>query len=730
MQFDFITAPPQLREIHADIKNILCGRPIYFRRTFSVEEAGEATLYITALGIYEIYVDGEKLGRDFLSPGWTDFNSRLYYDTYSVSLPAGTHCLAAIVADGWYAGNVASVGPRHYDDIVALGASLTLPCGTEILTDSDWRVGTGGYMYADIIHGEYYDAGAEPEGWKTVAFDDSGWEEAIPAYAHATGVQFLPRQHPPVRHMHTLRAVAETRDSKGNYIYDIGQNMSGVVRVRLEARKGDRLTLRYGEMLDGTDLYTANLRSARQTDIFIAGADGEAEYMPRFTFHGFRYVESSMPLDTIECIVLYSDCRQTGFIETASPLVNQIFSNQLWGQRCNFLDVPTDCPQRDERMGWTGDAQIFARTGMYNMDTLLFYQKYMRDVQDAVFPDGSVPNVVPRVYKKRGRFITGTGTAAWGDVIFIIPYHLWKMYGDMETMKDCYGTMQRYFAYMTARSEGHIRPDVGYGDWLNPGVETSRKLVATAYFAYDAQLLAEIAEALGKKEDALYYRAAYAAIRKAFLSAFEAEDGRLLGDTQCAYVLALRFGLYTDKVQTAAHLARAVKEKENHISTGFVGTAYLLPVLSEAGLSDLAYTLLLQETYPSWGYCISLGATTIWERWNSYTDTDGFGDVGMNSFNHYSFGAVAEWMYAYMGGIRPLAPGFTRFAVEPHMDKRVSCVSVRYKSISGEIAVSYDTEKGTCTVTVPENTTARVSLRGKETELAAGTHTLSFDPLA
>ncbi len=729
MQFNFITASPELREIHSDIKEILCGRPIYFRRTFSVAEAGEATLHITALGIYEIYLDGEKLGQEFLSPGWTDYNSRLYYDTFSLTLSPGKHCLAAVVADGWYSGNVGGVGPRHYDEIVALGARLLLADGTEMGTDTSWHVGVGGYLYADIIHGECYDAGAEPAGWKTLSFDDSGWENAANTYNYVTGTKLLTRFHPGVRHMHTLRAVAETRDSHGNYIYDLGQNMSGVIRIRLKARKGDRVTLRYGEMLDGTDLYTANLRTARQTDVFIAGTDGEEEYMPRFTFHGFRYVESSMPLLSVEGIVLYSDCAQTGFIETSSALVNQIFSNQLWGQRCNFLDVPTDCPQRDERMGWTGDTQIFARTGMYNMDTCVFYQKYMQDMQDAIFADGSVPNVVPRVFKSRGQLITGTGTAAWGDAIFIIPYHLWKMYGDAETMKECYGDMLRYFAYLEARAEGHLQPDMGYGDWLNSDAVTAKALVATAYFAYDAQLLAEIAEELGKKEDTLYFRTAYAAIRNAFLKEYEEEDGRLLGDTQCAYVLALRFGLYSNKEKTAKHLARAIRERENHLSTSFVGTAYLLPVLSDAGMDELAYTLLLQETYPSWGYCISLGATTMWERWNSYSDTDGFGDVGMNSFNHYSFGAVAEWMYAYMGGIRPLAPAFTRFAVEPHMDKRVPRVSVRYKSASGEIAASYDTEKGICTVTVPEGTTARVSLRGSIAELAGGTHTLTFAPI-
>ncbi len=732
MEFTFIKASDALREIPDSeaFKPLLCGRPVYFRRTFSVEKEGEAKLYVTALGIYEIYLDGEKIGEDFLSPGWTDYTSRLYYDTFSVSLSPGEHCLAAVVADGWYSGNVGGAGKCKYDSIVALGASLLLPDGTEIKTDTAWSVGTGGYLYADIIHGECFDAGEEPAGWKTTSFDDGGWEKAAYAFNYATGVRFLPRQHPGIRHMKTVSCLAESRDTKGNYIYDMGQNMSGVIRIRLQAEKGERVTLRYGEMLDGADLYTANLRSARATDVFIVGEDGESEYMPRFTFHGFRYVESSAPLASIEGIVLYSGCAQTGFIETSSPLVNQIFSNQLWGQRCNFLDVPTDCPQRDERMGWTGDAQIFARTGMYNMDTLLFYRKYMQDMQDAIFPDGSVPNVVPRVYRSPGKTITGTGTAAWGDAVFIIPYHLWKMYGDTETMRACYGDMVQYFRYLEKRAEDGIRPDAGYGDWLNVDAVTSRALVATAYFAYDAQLLAEIAAALGKEEDEQYYLATYSAIRKAFIRTFEEENGKLSGDTQCAYVLALRFGLCTDKEKTAMHLVRTVRERENHLSTGFLGTAYLLPMLSEAGFSELAYTLLLQETYPSWGYTVRMGATTMWERWNSYNAETGFGDVGMNSFNHYSFGAVAEWMYAYMGGIRPLAPAFSRFEVEPHMDKRVPRVSVRYQSISGEIAVSYDTEKGSCTVTVPEGTTARVTLGGKITELASGTHTLTFAPIA
>ena len=726
MEFKFYTIDKSLREIPVKTDFRLCGRPAYYRYTFSTDENTKATLTVTALGIYEIYLDGKKIGDSFLAPGWTDYTKRLYFEEFKIDITEGEHCISAIVADGWYSGCISSVGPCHYDEIVALSLSMEMDNGEKITLDDKWRVSNGGYIYADIIQGEYYDEAQEPEGWKLCGFDDSKWLNASFIWSYALGVCIEPMKHQPIRHMQTLPLVAETRDSKGNYIYDMGQNAAGVVRVKFNAKKGDKLVLRYGEMLDNGDLYTANLRSARQTDTFVAGSDGEKEYMPRFTFHGFRYIESSMPLTSVETIVLYSDCAQVGFIETSSELVNQIYSNQLWGQKSNFVDVPTDCPQRDERMGWTGDAQIFAKTGMYNMHTDSFYRKYMYDLKDAIFPDGTVPNVVPRVYASRGRFVTGNAAPAWGDALYVIPYHLWKMYGDTKTAEDCYPEMKRYYSFLLNRAEGHVQPDIGYGDWLNADCVTPKDIIATAFFAYDAQLLSEIAEMLGYNEDAKYYKAEYDAIKKAFINKYEDIDGKIKGDTQCSYVLALRFNLCTEKKQTAEHLARTINERNNHLSTGFVGTAYLLPVLSENGLDDIAYTLLLNKTYPSWGYCIEQGATTMWERWNSYTHSEGFGDVGMNSFNHYSFGAVAEWMYEYMAGIKPLEPGFKRFSVAPHPDARVPRVNASYNSINGEIKVSYDLEKGECAVTVPEGTEAEVTISGKKSVLSAGEYVLNF----
>ncbi len=729
MEFEFYVAPEELRKIPLETDVHLCGRPTYYRYVFSVEKETQAKLYITALGVYEVFLDGKKIGDYFLSPGWTDFSKRLYYDEFDITISKGKHCLTAIVADGWYAGNVASVGPCHYDKIVALGLQMHMDDGAVITVNDNWRVSYGGYIYADIIHGEYFDESKEPDGWMNADFDDSLWEPAVYVWSYVLGARIEPRQHPPIRHIRTLQSIGETRDSHGNYIYDMGQNASGVVRVKFSAKKNDKLQLRFGEMLDGTELYTANLRTARQTDTFVAGSDGEKEYMPRFTFHGFRYIESSLPLTSVETIVLSSDCKQIGFIETSSKLVNKIYSNQLWGQISNFLDVPTDCPQRNERMGWTGDAQIFARTGMYNLNSREFYKKYMRDVQDAIFADGTVPNVVPRVYVSRGKFITGNAAAAWGDALFIIPYHLWKMYGDTEALENCYNDMKRYFAFLAARAENYIQPDKGYGDWLNVDSITPKNITGTAYFAFDAQLMAEIAEKLGKDEDVKYYAEMYELIKQAFISRFIDKDGKIEGDTQCDYVLALRFGLYEDKEKTAAHLVRTIKERNNHLSTGFVGTSYLLPVLSENGYDELAYTLLLNETYPSWGYCIKMGATTMWERWNSYNEVDGFGDVGMNSFNHYSFGAVAEWMYEYMAGIKALEEGYKRFKIEPHMDKRVPRVKMSYASVSGEITVEYDADAGKCCVTVPAGTQAEVVLPGKECILKAGIHNIEFDAI-
>ncbi|MBE7025325.1 MAG: alpha-L-rhamnosidase [Ruminococcaceae bacterium] len=726
----FITAPAGIRTVPEAVDIPAFGRPIYFRHAFLVDTPQEARLKITALGIYEVYLDGEKLGGEYLAPGWTDYRHRIYYNTHALSLTEGEHVLSAVVADGWYAGYISNVGPGQYGDGVCLWAELTLGDGSVHQTNpEDWRVGVGGYLAADLLNGEFYDAAYEPIGWKTVGFDDSTWEKAMYAWGVMPGTRFLPRSHPPISENRTLSVKTETRDKSGNYIYDMGQNMVGSLRIRYQAEKGNALRLRYGEMLEDGALYTRNLRSAKQTDTFVPGEDGEATYMPRFTFHGFRYVESNQPLTSIEGVVMYSACHETGCIETSSALVNQIFKNQLWGQRGNFLDIPTDCPQRDERMGWSGDAQIFARTGMYNMRADAFYRKYMTDLRDAMLPNGAVTNVVPQVYKRPGCALTHAGMAGWGDAVFIIPYHHWKLYGNTSILTDNYAAMQQYFCFLQARAEGFLQPEWGNGDWLNTDAVTSSALIGTAYFAYDARLLSEMAEALGKQEDALFYRVAYSAIRRAFIETYYDADGRIAEDTQCAYTLALYFGLYDDKERTAKHLVRTIEERNNHLSTGFIGTAYLLPVLSEIGRDDLAYTLLLNETFPSWGYSIAQGATTMWERWNSYTKEDGFGDEGMNSFNHYSFGAVAQWMYEYMTGLTPLEPGFTRFAVCPHMDARVPQVKTTYKSISGEIRIAYDVNAGKFDIVVPEGTTALVTLEGRTTTLSAGEHSLAFVPV-
>ncbi len=735
MELFFITTPnlfpykSPLRAVPKESEQMVCGRPIYFRRSFSVSEQTDAVLHFTSLGYNEVFLDGEKIGENYFAPGWTDYNTRVYYDTYSLSLSEGEHVLSAIVADGWYAGNMGNYGPGQFDDIVAFAARMTFSDGTILNTDESWRVGNGGYLYADLFYGEAFDARQEPTGWKLAGFDDSCWENAKVAHGYANGTQFQLRKSPAIREMHFLRPISCTRDSRGNYIYDMGQNMTGVLRVRFMAEKGKALILRHAEMLEGKDLYTENLRDALQKDTFIPASDGMTGYSPRFTFHGFRYVESNLELSEIEGVVLYSACAETGRIETSSPLVNRIFQNQIWGQRCNFLDVPTDCPQRNERLGWAGDAQIFARTAMYNMRADLFYEKYMTDVRDAALPDGSLAEIAPRVYVTRGRTMFNRPSPGWGEVIFIIPYHHWKLHGRTDILRHNYGHMKRFFSYLEGKADGFLQPDFGNGDWLNADCVTPKDVFATAYFAYDAMLLCEIADALGEKEDAAYYETAYAAIRAAFLAAFTGGDGRIKGDTQCAYAMALLAGLYTDKACTAAHLARTVEERDNHLSTGFFGTAYLLPMLCENGYTELAYTILLQETYPSWGYCIKMGATTMWERWNGYTDTDGFFDPSMNSFNHYSFGSVGQWMYEYMGGIRPLTPGFTRFAVVPYMDARVPKVSVSYKSVQGEIGVEYDTIAGILHLTVPPKTIAEVSLDGKNTVFYEGRHTLPFSPL-
>lgn len=704
--------------------------PAYLRRAFSLEKPiAWATVYATARGIYTLHLNGQRVGDAHFAPGWTDYTKRIQYQTYDVTemLQAGDNALGAVVADGWYAGYIGFGSKRaHYGEMPQLLAQIVLEYADgsrETLgTGEHWRGMSGPILSSDMLMGESYDARLEMPGWDTATFDTPSWRAVQVEAEHDPAVRRAAQVDPPVRVTEELTPIGRTQPMPGSYLFDLGQNMVGWARLKVQGPAGTVVRLRFGEMLspDGT-LYADNLRGAKATDTYILSGKGEETYEPSFTFHGFRYVEvtgypGEPSLDAITGCVLHSDIPRTGTFECSDPLVNQLVQNIDWGQRGNFLSIPTDCPQRDERLGWMGDAQIFVRTAT-GRDVAAFFEKWMDDVVDAQSPEGGFPDVAPRLVD------LADGAPAWGDAGVIVPWTVYQVYDDTRMLERHYDAMIRWMDYLGSANPDHLwvnRRVNDFGDWLSISDDTDKGVLATAYFAYDASLMAQIAVILGRTEDAARFAALFENIKAAFNAAYVSADAEVKGGTQTAYVLALRFGLLPDALRplAARRLAQAIEAKNNHLSTGFVGVGYLCPVLSDAGYSDVAYTLLLNTTFPSWGYSITQGATTIWERWDGWTEEKGFQDVGMNSFNHYSLGSVGEWLQRYVAGIDldPGAPGFAHIRIQPRPDRRLSFARASFESIRGTIK-SHWTLSGdqfTLRVTIPANATATVTLPNAE----------------
>ncbi len=531
--------------------------------------------------------------------------------------------------------------------------------------------------------------------------------------------QLVGTRDPEIRVTQELKPLRITQPKPGNYIYDMGQNMVGVVRLKVRGAAGTKVQLRFAEMLnpDGT-AYTANLRAARATDTYICSGKGVEVWEPRFTFHGFRYVEvtgfpGAPTLDAITGLVIGSDIPKTGTFSSSSALVNQLQSNIDWGQRGNFLSVPTDCPQRDERLGWMGDAQIFVRTATYNRDVSSFFEKWMHDVEDAQGEDGGFSDVSPR------KVDNANGAPAWGDAGVIVPWTIYQAYGDTQIVNEHWDAMTEWMNYIGEANPNGLwlqRRSNDFGDWLSIAADTPKEVLATAYYAYDASLMARMARATGRPDDAAKYDALFARIKNAFNAAYVQPDGTIKGNTQTVYVLALHFDLLPEnlRARAAQHLVDDISAKKGHLSTGFVGVGYLCPTLSNTGHNDTAYKLLLNDTFPSWGYSIRQGATTIWERWDGWTEDKGFQDVGMNSFNHYSLGSVGEWLYRYVAGIDtdPDFPGFKRILLQPHPGPGLTFANASYDSAHGRIISNWKRENGMVTynITIPANTTAQISI--------------------
>jgi alpha-L-rhamnosidase len=684
----------------------------YLRGIFKIPvRPRSARLYITARGLFEAHLNGRRIGEDRLTPGWTDYRKRIEYLTYDVTvqLRRGVNTLGAILANGWYAGHLgweASPNRQHYGTQPALLAVLRLveTDGTVrwLGTDDTWTWRAGPLLSADLYQGENYDARHELACWSDARL--TGSRRWMPVKKmEFPEVDLNGKVMAPVRAIERIKPVGIRTIEPGRHVVDFGQNLVGVVRLRLRAPRGTRITLRHAEMLqDYGEPYTDNLRSARATDHYVARGGDVEVFEPRFTFHGFRYAEISglpgslVPSD-IRAVVMHTDIDPTGTFETSNSLLNQLQRCIRWGQKSNFLEVPTDCPQRDERLGWTGDAQIFLTTASFNYDVAAFFRKWLRDLTDAQHENGAFPDVAPDLLKLMYGSKRKMGNAAWADAGVICPWLIYRRYGDESILVRHYESMARWIDYQESTAEGYIRPDTAFGDWLAPDAarpnwaSTPCDLIGTAYFARTTYIMTEVARILKKDTDTLRFERLYKKVIRAFNRHYVTSDGRVVGDSQTAYLLALGFDLLpvAMRPRAVAHLERALARRNFHLSTGFVGTPLLAPVLSRVGRTDLAYRLVLNETYPSWLFPIKNGATTMWERWNSWTPQGGFGEAAMNSFNHYAYGAIGEWLYAVVGGIDLLEPGFRRILLRPRPGGGLTFAKATLKCPHGLIRSSW-----------------------------------------
>ena len=641
-------------------------------------------------------------------------------------LKNGPNACGIELADGWFCGYIGYAHQRDYYGKtprarVQLHLEYTDGSQEDLGTGANWKAATGPVLNTDILKGENYDARLETPGWDSATFDDHAWA-AVNVGADVSPV-LQAHPGPPVRAIQEFTPQSITEPRAGVYVFDLDQNFAGVARLSIREKPGQKITLRYAERLnpDGT-IYTANLRSATATDSYICRGDGLETWVPNFTFHGFQYIEvtglTRKPgRDAVTGIALSSDTPVAGDFDCDDTMLNKLHKNIYWTQRANFIDIPTDCPQRDERLGWMGDAQIYCHTATLNADVQAFFTKWLVDVDDAQRADGEFPMVSP--LKVAG----DDGGPAWADAGVICPWTIYETYGDRRELERHYPAMCRFIEFCRNRSTPDMLPPAKFhcfGDWLNIQANTPANVICTAYFAYSTRLTARAAEVLGKTDDAAKWNALFEQIKAAFNRAYVKSDGTIEGDTQTAYVLALAFDLLdADHAKLAAdHLVKNIEARKWHLSTGFVGTKDLMLVLAKIGRNDVALRLIHNDTFPSWGFSIKQGATSIWERWDGWTPDKGFQDPGMNSFAHYSFGAVYQWMFENLGGIHSDGVACKKIIIEPVLDEKLKHAHVSYHSVRGQIECSWErTPVGLqMRVVVPANTTARVAIPARSVD--------------
>ncbi len=704
--------------------------PIFTKRFTISRPVVKARLYATALGLYEAELNGEKLDDSYFTPGWTSYGKRLQYQTYAVNgLRKGENEMRFTLGKGWYSGALGFTPiPNHYGDTTALLALLILTYadGTEQLigTDESWAVSTGAVRFSEIYDGETQDHTISETGIGSALLFEYGFETLVA------------QENEPVRCLCTLPAAREFTAPNGEHLFDFAQNLTGWVEVSVTGRPGQKLVLRHAESLDENgNFYTGNLSFAKATDTYLLRG-GEQTLRPHFTYHGFRYVcveglEEGQRVELKACH-LSTDLEAAGSFSCSDERVNRLQQNIVWSQRDNYLDVPTDCPQRSERLGWTGDATAFTPTAVFHQNIMPFMRKWLRDLAADQTPDTGAPQVVPNILGN-----DQPGPAYWGDVATVVPWTLYENYGDKRVLAEQYESMKTWTDYICRQigDNGLWQTGFQYGDWLGLDAEMNaladeRKGATDDYFVANAcalrtlGIMAKSAAILGYTEDETLYREQRERLLNAFRDEYVTRTGRLVSETQTAMTLALHFGLAEekDRAAIAGRLAQNIAAHKTHLTTGFVGTPYLCLALSDNGYHDIAGKLLLQEENPGWLYEVKMGATTVWERWNSIQPDGSFNPTNMNSLNHYAYGSVGYWLYSRLCGLRCLEPGYKKFAVEPRFIKGITYAALRYESVYGTIETAWRCEGGKITLdlTVPVNTSAELTLPEKEGTLLLG----------
>ncbi len=698
-------------------------RPVLVRNEIKIDKKiKHARAYVTGLGGYEMHINGQRVGDAVFTPGWTHYPKRIQYQTFDVAklLHNGTNAIGAILGNQWWSGGlgwrgsiVYSKGPLRF--FMQLKVDYEDGTSKTFITNDNWKAHDAPIIETTLYNGEKYDARLEEKGWDSVNFDDSKWHK-VTVLDKEEG-KLVAQQGPPLRVVKEIEPVKITNPSEGVYVVDMGQNFAGWAKLKVKGERGDSVQLRFAETLkpDG-NVYRENLRKAEATDIYILKGEGLEEWQPLFTYHGYRYIEvTGFPgepnLDALTGLVVYSEAPNIGEFSCSNELLNKVQHNILWGQASNMYSVPTDCPQRDERLGWMGDAQAFAPTASYNMEMIGFFNKWMNDITDSQDDDGAVHDVNPVIVVK------GPAAPGWGDAVYVVPWVMYKFYGDQRILEENYDAILAWVDYMKSKSVGDLYEKSGYGDWVAAEKSPSEP-IGSAYYFYGAKMVSKIAGILGKATDEKEYKELSEKIAKAFnRKHFDKKNNTYTGNTQTANLIPLNFGIVPEdrRNAVAATIIENVKAKDNHLTTGFLGVSLLLPTLSDYGYNDLAFTVATQKTYPSWGYTVEKGATTIWELWDG--DTNG---PSMNSRNHFALGSCGEWFYGYLAGIRPSteAPGFKKIVLAPIPVKNLDWAKAEVKTTYGVVS-SHWVRKGNIieyNFKIPTNTSAvfHLPLMGKE----------------